>query len=61
VGDRGDGAVGVDFVGGDGGAVADAGLAGLGDDGDSFGGEGYRKVPGAGLELTTMGERVPLG
>jgi hypothetical protein len=49
VGDCGDGSVGVDLIGGDGGAVGGSGCAGLGDDGCSVGGEGYGEGAGGGV------------
>jgi hypothetical protein len=55
LGDRGDGAVGVDFVGGDGGAVGGAGRAGFGDDGGSVGGEGYGEGAGGGVGVDDDG------
>jgi hypothetical protein len=61
LGDGGDGAVGVDFVRGDSGAVTDAGWAGLGDDGDSFGGEGYGEGAGSGVGVDDDGREGAIG
>jgi hypothetical protein len=61
LGDRGDGAVGVDFVGGDGGAVGGAGRAGFGDDGGSVGGEGYGEGAGGGVGVDDDGREGAVG
>jgi hypothetical protein len=61
VGDRGDGAVGVDSVGGDGGAVADAAWASLGDNGDSLGCEGYGEGAGSGVGVDDDGRESAVG
>src|ERR1700722_10158638 len=55
VGDRGDGAVGFDLVGGDRGAVGCAGWAGLGDDGGAFGCEGYGEGTRSGVGVDDDG------
>jgi len=61
VGDRGDGAVRVDFVGRDRRAVGDAGWAGFRDNGDSFGGESYGEGAGCGVGVDDDGREGAVG
>ena len=53
--------LGVDFIGGDGRAVGDAGRAGFGDDGDAFGCEGYGERAGSGVGVDDDGREGAVG